>query len=142
VELDHVAPVPGDIPGAELPCLDLRTPASWPRLRDARICLSVDGGIRGRQFSVFRHRTVAARLLFGIVFPPARGIGPAFFFLLALIGYLYKGGWRRDSVDHWLVITLIVSLIGQAVFMSVSGKLFDFEFDAAHTLKKYPTFAR
>jgi len=62
--------------------------------------------------------------------------GPAFFFLLALIGYLYKGGWRRDSVDHWLVITLIVSLIGQAVFMSVSGKLFDFEFDAAHTLKK------
>ena len=70
------------------------------------------------------------------IFQRPEEFGPALFFALALIGYLYKGGWRRDSVDHWLVITLIVSLIGQAVFMSVSGKLFDFEFDAAHTLKK------
>ena len=61
---------------------------------------------------------------------------PALFFLIALIGYLRKGEWRTDAFDHWLVLSLIVGFVGQAVFMSYSGTLFDFEFDAAHTLKK------
>ena len=61
---------------------------------------------------------------------------PALFFLLALIGYLRKGQWRTDAFEHWLVLSLIVGLVSQAVFMSYSGQLFDFEFDAAHTLKK------
>ena len=60
---------------------------------------------------------------------------PAVFFLLALIGYLRKGEWRRDTFEHWLVLSLIVGFVGQAVFMSFSGQLFDFEFDAAHALK-------
>ncbi len=62
--------------------------------------------------------------------------GPALFFLLALIGYLKKGLWRDDFFEHWLVLSLIVGFIGQAVFMSNSGQLFDYEFDAAHLLKK------
>ncbi|MBL6945165.1 MAG: response regulator [Rhodospirillales bacterium] len=62
--------------------------------------------------------------------------GPALFFLIALVGYLRKGRWRNDSFEHWLVLSLIVGFISQAVFMSYSGELFDFEFDAAHTLKK------
>jgi PAS domain S-box-containing protein len=61
---------------------------------------------------------------------------PALFFLLALAGYLYKGGWKQDSFEHWLVLSLIVGFIGQAVFMSHSGRLFDYEFDLAHTMKK------
>ena len=61
---------------------------------------------------------------------------PALFFLLALVGYLRKGAWRHDAFEHWLVLSLVVGLVGQAVFMSYSGKLFDFEFDAAHLLKK------
>jgi PAS domain S-box-containing protein len=61
---------------------------------------------------------------------------PALFFLLALIGYLRKGHWRSDAFEHWLVLSLVVGLVSQAVFMSHSGVLFDFEFDAAHTLKK------
>ncbi len=61
---------------------------------------------------------------------------PALFFLLALVGYLRKGHWRHDAFEHWLVLSLIVGFVGQAVFMSFSGQLFDFEFDAAHTLKK------
>ena len=61
---------------------------------------------------------------------------PALFFLLALIGYLRKGLWREDAFEHWLVLSLIVGVVGQTVFMSFSGTLFDFEFDAAHTLKK------
>jgi PAS domain S-box-containing protein len=61
---------------------------------------------------------------------------PAVFFLLALIGYLRKGKWRRDAFEHWLVLSLIVGFVGQTVFMSFSGQLFDFGFDAAHALKK------
>ncbi len=61
---------------------------------------------------------------------------PALFFLLALVGYLRKGAWRHDAFEHWLVLSLVVGLVSQAVFMSYSGQLFDFEFDAAHTLKK------
>ncbi len=58
------------------------------------------------------------------------------FFLLALIGYLRKGGWKTNKFEHWLVMSLVVNFIGQTVFMSYSGSLFDFEFDAAHLLKK------
>jgi len=61
---------------------------------------------------------------------------PAVFFLFALVGYLKKGDWKHDVFEHWLVLSLIVGFVSQAVFMSFSGELFDFEFDAAHALKK------
>lgn len=61
---------------------------------------------------------------------------PALFFLLALVGYLTKGQWKHDAFEHWVVLSLIVGLVGQAAFMSLSGQLFDMMFDAAHTLKK------
>jgi signal transduction histidine kinase len=61
---------------------------------------------------------------------------PAIFFLAALWGYLHKGAWRNDGFEHWLVLSLIVGVVGQVVFMSFSGQLFDMEFDAAHILKK------
>ncbi len=61
---------------------------------------------------------------------------PAAFFLLALVGYLHKGHWKTDIVEHWLVISLIIGVVGQSLFMSFSGQLFDLEFDAAHILKK------
>lgn len=60
---------------------------------------------------------------------------PALFFLLALIGYLTKGHWKNDLFDHWLVLSLIVGFMGQALFMSYSGQLFDTMFDLAHLLK-------
>ena len=59
---------------------------------------------------------------------------PAFFFLVALIGYLRKGKWKSDDFEHWLVLSLIVGFMGQAMFMSFSGQLFDTMFDAAHLL--------
>ena len=61
---------------------------------------------------------------------------PAFFFILALQGYLKKGGWKTDPLEHWLVLALIVNVVSQTVFMSFSGHLFDLEFDSAHLLKK------
>ncbi len=61
---------------------------------------------------------------------------PALFFLIALIGYLRKGAWRSTAFEHWLVLSLIIGFVGQSVFMSQSGKFFEFEFGAAHVLKQ------
>ncbi|MCZ6625256.1 MAG: GAF domain-containing protein [Deltaproteobacteria bacterium] len=60
----------------------------------------------------------------------------ATFFLLALIGYLKKGFWKTDPFEHWVVLSLIVGVMGQAMFMSFSFTLFDTMFDLAHLLKK------
>jgi signal transduction histidine kinase/CheY-like chemotaxis protein len=61
---------------------------------------------------------------------------PAIFFLLALIGYLKKGHWKQSDFEHWLILSLIVGFMGQAMFMSFSHHLFDMNFDLAHLLKK------
>ncbi len=71
-----------------------------------------------------------------IIFHRPEEFLPALLFLITLIGLLHKGSWRNDTFEHWLVITLIVNIVAQAVFMSFSGRLFDMEFDAAHLLKK------
>ena len=68
-------------------------------------------------------------------FPAAAGIPACAVFLLALIGYLRKGKWKTDAFEHWLVLSLIVGFMGQAMFMSFSGRVFDMMFDAAHLLK-------
>jgi PAS domain S-box-containing protein len=62
-------------------------------------------------------------------------LAPALLFLVALIGYLRKGDWRHDPFEHWMMLALIVSFVGQAAFMSFSGRLFDMAFDMAHLLK-------
>ncbi len=61
---------------------------------------------------------------------------PAIFFLAALIGYLFKGAWKYDIFEHWIILSLIVGFMCQAVFMSSSFHLFDGMFDIAHLLKK------
>lgn len=61
---------------------------------------------------------------------------PGVFFALALAGFVWKGDWRRNEFEHWLVISLIVGTVGQLVFMTSSSQLFDSLFDAAHYLKK------
>ena len=59
----------------------------------------------------------------------------ALFFLLALLAYLRKGHWRVYHFDHWLVLSLIIGFMGQALFMATSSELFDAMFDGAHLLK-------
>lgn len=61
---------------------------------------------------------------------------PGVFFLMALAGYLYKGSWRDDQFEHWLVLSLIVGVATQTVFMPFSDQLYDLEFNLAHLLKK------
>ena len=60
----------------------------------------------------------------------------AAFFMLALMGYLRKGDWRTDHFEHWVVLSLIIGLMSQAMFMPFSYQLFDTMFDMAHLLKK------
>lgn len=60
----------------------------------------------------------------------------ALFFAAALVGYLHKGEWRTNPIEHWLVLALVISIVIQVAFMPFSGQLFDPMFDAAHVLKK------
>jgi PAS domain S-box-containing protein len=120
---------------------------SWVAwLREERY--GVTGGFRERSVYIFTALfTVASFLFFAFaplpdayypeyLFHRPEELAPALFFLIALVGYLRKGRWRESPFEHWLVMSLIVSFVSQALFMSFSGALFDFEFDAAHTLKK------
>ena len=68
-------------------------------------------------------------------FHRAAELVPALFFLAALIGYLRKGGWKNDDVEHWLVLSLIAGFAGQALFMPLSERSFDAMFAAAHLHK-------
>ena len=72
----------------------------------------------------------------GLLFGRPGDLIPALFFAVALFGYLRKGHWKRNAFEHWMVLSLIIGVVGQTVFMSFSSNLFDFEFDAAHLLKK------
>jgi PAS domain S-box-containing protein len=60
---------------------------------------------------------------------------PAFLFAAAFFGLLMEGGWRRDTFEHWLLLSLLISAMTQAAFMSMSQHRFDAMFDAAHLLK-------
>lgn len=60
---------------------------------------------------------------------------PALLFGVAAIGIVSGGTWRTDMFAHWLLLSLITGFLGQAVFMSTSSSLFDFEFNAAHLIK-------
>lgn len=57
------------------------------------------------------------------------------FFLLALTLFLKKQLWRSRSLDHWLVLALIVNVFCQFAFMPFSAEVFDGPFVLAHLLK-------
>jgi signal transduction histidine kinase len=56
-------------------------------------------------------------------------------FLLALLGYLIKAHWKDNAFDHWLVISLVLGLSADGLFMAFSERPFDAPFDVAHALK-------
>ncbi|HET9947294.1 MAG TPA: PAS domain S-box protein [Longimicrobiales bacterium] len=60
---------------------------------------------------------------------------PAAFFLAAFAGFLWKGSWRTDAFEHWLLVSLLISVLAHAGFMAFSLERFDGMFDAAHLLK-------
>jgi len=121
--------------------------SGWVWRRQAKL------GEAGRLHERTVYLTTAAAALLSFLFfafvplPPAHYLAssspfhrpqefiPALLFLIALIGYLKKGRWKNDSFEHWMVLSLIVSLVSQAVFMPSSSRLFDLEFALAHLLK-------
>lgn len=59
---------------------------------------------------------------------------PIFFCLLALVGYLRKGQWRRDRFEHCLVLSSILFVVHE-LYMSSSARLYDAAYLAAHVLR-------
>ena len=60
---------------------------------------------------------------------------PSFFFMLAFAGYYWKGNWRTLVFEHWLLISLAISVVLHGVYMARSTTPFDAGYDAAHLLK-------
>src|ERR1700685_374858 len=60
---------------------------------------------------------------------------PALFFALATLGYLWKGEWKTDDFEHWLVLSLILYAVGHMGYMSFYSRIFDTQFFVAHGLK-------
>ena len=66
---------------------------------------------------------------------PARWIEGYFIggvFVVALAGYLWRGGWRRGTTEHWLVVSLLIAVSSQVLFMTRSTAPYDAPFMAAH----------
>lgn len=70
-----------------------------------------------------------------ILTPRPEEFVPAIAFAIALVGFLRKGEWRRDSFEHWLVLALVVNVVAQSVVMPSSAQLYDTSFALAHALK-------
>jgi signal transduction histidine kinase len=62
-------------------------------------------------------------------------IVPAGLFSLALLGYLVKAHWKDNAFDHWLVVSLVLGLAADGLFMAFSARLYDGPFDGAHAVK-------
>jgi signal transduction histidine kinase/DNA-binding response OmpR family regulator len=60
---------------------------------------------------------------------------PALFFGLAVAGYLWRGAWKTNDFEHWLVLSLIAALGGEFAYMTFYGKLYDVQFLIGHALK-------
>lgn len=56
-------------------------------------------------------------------------------FALTCWGYLRKGAWRQSAVEHWLVLALLASAIGQLLYMPLARGPDDAVFIAGHLFK-------
>src|ERR1700730_14078909 len=60
---------------------------------------------------------------------------PALFFGLAVAGYLWRGAWRTNDFEHWLVLSLIPATAGELAYMALYSRLYDVQFLVGHALK-------
>lgn len=68
------------------------------------------------------------------VHQPAEWVA-AFFFLTALVGYLAKGHWRVEILEHWLVLALLLSFMAHGAYMAFAAGPGDGKFVLAQLLK-------
>ncbi|HSW30273.1 MAG TPA: response regulator [Longimicrobiales bacterium] len=71
----------------------------------------------------------------GLPFTRPAELVPGICFGLAFVGYLMKGGWRRDAFEYYLLVSLLISSLLHIAFMSLSETRHDGMFDAAVLLK-------
>jgi PAS domain S-box-containing protein len=60
---------------------------------------------------------------------------PAVLFGISIVAYLKKDGWKKGHFEHWLIISLLMNFVAQALVLPFSNILHDLEFDLAHGLK-------
>ncbi|MDG1995249.1 MAG: MASE3 domain-containing protein [Emcibacteraceae bacterium] len=86
-------------------------------------------------FIIFKFSPAIPQHFIELTFPHPTEFIPAIFFACALIGYLYKGYWKHNSFDCFIVISIIINLVSQTVYMPNSSSLFDLEDNIGHILK-------
>lgn len=96
-------------------------------------CLDAYLAIITSPLSVFEIN-FATLSLFSLI-PPAIVAIPSLVFICALIAYLLQGNWKQDYFEHWLVLSIIVGLMGQSLFLSVSNQFFDMNLNLAIVIK-------
>jgi hypothetical protein len=84
---------------------------------------------------VFKFSPVIPGYFTELAFPRPVEFLPAIFFACALVGYFYKGHWKHNSFDFFIVLSIIINLVSQAVYMPYSSTLFDLESNITHILK-------
>src|SRR5580704_1367879 len=55
-------------------------------------------------------------------------------FAVATVGYLWKGTWRTDDFEAWLVASLVVETVGHLAYLSSFHQLFDSLYISRHVL--------
>lgn len=119
------------------------------------VCLWLAVVLRRRESEAIAERTVFATvgalcagclLLFSqvplpsayfpaLVFSRPIELVPAFFFLLALVGFAREGRWCGDPFEHWLVVALVVSVVAEGVLLPFSVRSSDGLCTAGHLAK-------
>jgi PAS domain S-box-containing protein len=120
--------------------------ASWISWRRSR---SKQNRNQVREATVFLTATLFAVAVFAVfdLFPlsgalrpdrmirqPAEVV-PGLVFLVAAVGYLFKGHWRVDAFEHWLIVGILMGVMAHGAYMPFSSEYHDALFVAGHALK-------
>ncbi|MDH5301854.1 MAG: PAS domain S-box protein [Gammaproteobacteria bacterium] len=90
--------------------------------------------------------TLACIVLFGIVplndasinhdyFSRPLELIPGVLFVVAAVMMFISGKWRMSSLHHWILVAVVLNVIAQIEYMSLSRNLYDMSFDLAHLIK-------
>ena len=109
----------------------------WPgeaRLVPRHVYLLV-GGVTLAALALFTFMPLPSAYVPGLPVRRPAELLPALFFLLAFVRHLRWGRWREWTFEHWLMMSLLLGLMGQAAFMPFTERPFDSPSEAAHILK-------
>jgi PAS domain S-box-containing protein len=60
---------------------------------------------------------------------------PGLVFLLSAVGYWAKNDWRTNTLEHWLIVALLVGVMAHVAYMPFSAQYHDPFFVSSHFLK-------